>query len=130
MIKFFKRLFCRHSYEHVRNIYGDEIIDAGYYRSVWKCSKCSKMKYEEHMPLTITVLGERTKITLWADSLDDLHEQFYLFKDMHLERQVDRMKKEWKQICDENPNSPEIHPTLISILDNFSTEEYLKTKNI
>lgn len=82
------------------------------------------------MPLTITVLGERTKITLWADSLDDLHEQFYLFKDMHLERQVDRMKKEWKQICDENPNSPEIHPTLISILDNFSTEEYLKTKNI
>lgn len=92
--------------------------------------KGSKTPSGYSMPLTITVLGERTKITLWADSLDDLHEQFYLFKDMHLERQVDRMKKEWKQICDENPNSPEIHPTLISILDNFSTEEYLKTKNI
>lgn len=73
---------------------------------------------------SISVLGKRTRVTLCADSLDDLHEQFYLFKDMHLERQVDRMKS------DENPNSPEIHPTLISILDNFSTEEYLKTKNI
>lgn len=50
MIKFFKRLFCRHSYEHVRNIYGDEIIDAGYYRSVWTCPKCGEVKYKEHMP--------------------------------------------------------------------------------
>ena len=82
------------------------------------------------MPLTITVLGERTKITLWARSLPDLHEQFYLFKDMHLERQVDKMKKEWKKIYKENPNSPEIHPTLISMLCTFSTEEYLKSKNI
>ena len=82
------------------------------------------------MPLNISVLGKRTRITLRADSLTDLYEQFYLFKDMHLERQVDKMKKEWKQICDKNPNSPEIHPTLISILDNFSTEEYLKSRNI
>ena len=68
------------------------------------------------MPLNISVLGKRTRVTLCADSLDDLHEQFYLFKDMHLERQVDRMKSEWKQICDENPNSPEIHPPLFLYL--------------
>lgn len=50
MIKFFKRIFCRHSYEHKRIVYGDEIIDLGWRRSVWICSKCGKMKYEEHMP--------------------------------------------------------------------------------
>lgn len=50
MFKFIKQLFCKHNYEWVRNIYGDEIIDAGYHRSVWKCSKCGNIKYEEHMP--------------------------------------------------------------------------------
>lgn len=49
MSKFIKRLFCRHNYEHVRNIYGDEIIEVGWYRSVWKCAKCGEVKYKEHM---------------------------------------------------------------------------------
>ena len=41
MIAFFKRLFCKH-YEvtFVRNIYGDEIIEWGYKRSLRKCNKC------------------------------------------------------------------------------------------
>ena len=49
-MNFIKKLFCKHKWMHKRNIYGDEIIDADYYRSVWKCFKCSKMKYEEHVP--------------------------------------------------------------------------------
>ncbi len=39
------RLFCRHDYSWLRNIYGDEIIYTGFKRSVWKCSKCGKYKY-------------------------------------------------------------------------------------
>lgn len=38
---FFKRLFCRHpEQEFVRNIYGDEIVDWNYKRSIWKCQYC------------------------------------------------------------------------------------------
>ena len=44
-----KRLFCKHTYEFVRNIYGDEIRYLGWKRSVWKCSKCGKIKYLEHI---------------------------------------------------------------------------------
>lgn len=50
MFKFIKQLFCKHNYQWVRNIYGDEIIDTDYYRSIWECPKCSKVQYEEHMP--------------------------------------------------------------------------------
>ncbi len=44
MIKMIKRLFCDHSYDLVRIIYGDEI----YFRNArqeWQCSKCGKYKY-------------------------------------------------------------------------------------
>lgn len=40
---FFKRLFCRHDLEFVRNIYGDEIIEWGWKRSIWKCKHCGKI---------------------------------------------------------------------------------------
>jgi hypothetical protein len=37
-----KRLFCTHkTIKFVRNIYGDEILLAGYKRSLWKCEKCN-----------------------------------------------------------------------------------------
>lgn len=37
----FKRLFCRHqNLEFVRNLYGDEIVDWGWKRSVWACKRC------------------------------------------------------------------------------------------
>lgn len=41
MIKFLKRLFCRHpqGLTFVRNIYGDEIMQWGYNRSCWRCKK-------------------------------------------------------------------------------------------
>jgi ribosomal protein L37AE/L43A len=38
-----KRLFCGHNLEFVRNIYGDEIIERGWKRSLWRCSKCGAM---------------------------------------------------------------------------------------
>lgn len=37
-----KRLFCKHDYEFVRNIYGDEINHVGGRRSWWRCRKCGK----------------------------------------------------------------------------------------
>lgn len=40
---FLKRLFCRHEFVFVRNIYGDEIIEWGWNRSLWRCSKCRKL---------------------------------------------------------------------------------------
>ena len=45
----FKRLFCKHNYEFVRNIYGDEIRYTGWKRSIWKCNKCGKIKYSEEL---------------------------------------------------------------------------------
>ena len=44
---FIKKLFCKHNWKHKRNIYGDEIIVAGYHRSAWVCFKCSKVEYRE-----------------------------------------------------------------------------------
>ena len=44
MFKWLKRLFCKHNYMFHRNIYGDEIISAGFTRSIWFCSKCGKCK--------------------------------------------------------------------------------------
>lgn len=46
-MKLFKRLFCKHDYEFVRNIYGDEIRYLGWKRSEWKCKKCGKVKYSK-----------------------------------------------------------------------------------
>ena len=39
-----KRLLCKHEFEFVRNIYGDEINAAGGRRSWWRCKKCGKMQ--------------------------------------------------------------------------------------
>ena len=44
-----KRLFCKHEYKFVRNIYGDEIILCGWNRSVWKCDKCGKIIYRKEL---------------------------------------------------------------------------------
>ena len=41
-MRFLKRLFCKHDLSFVRNIYGDEIRNYGWKRSIWKCNKCGK----------------------------------------------------------------------------------------
>jgi len=48
-----KRLFCWHEYEFVRNIYGDEIVHAGYNRSWWRCKKCGKWRLDPHLYLEL-----------------------------------------------------------------------------
>lgn len=45
----FKRLFRKHEYEFVRNIYGDEINSSGGKRSVWWCPKCWKYKLSDKL---------------------------------------------------------------------------------
>jgi hypothetical protein len=39
------KLFCKHSYSHLRNIHGDEINYRGGKRSIFICKKCGKIKY-------------------------------------------------------------------------------------
>ena len=47
MTRFLKQLLCTHSKERefIRNIYGDEIINCGYKRSIWRCVQCDKVIY-------------------------------------------------------------------------------------
>ena len=49
-----KRLFCKHDYKFVRNIYGDEIRYVGWKRSEWKCSKCGKIKLKDNLYHEVT----------------------------------------------------------------------------
>ena len=49
MVNLIKRLFCKHEYEFVRNIYGDEINWCGGKRSIWKCKKCGKLQYSSEL---------------------------------------------------------------------------------
>ena len=72
--------------------------------------------------------GKR-QIRLSGDTEDDVMEQYFLVKDLHLEKQVFRMKQEWNGIKAENPKTPEINTALLSVLENFSTEEYLANKS-
>lgn len=46
---FIKRLFCKHEYEFVRNIYGDEINMVNGRRSWWRCMKCGKWRAFKHL---------------------------------------------------------------------------------
>ena len=49
MFEFFRKFFCKHRYLFVRNIYGDEIVEYGYKRSMYKCMYCGKYKYEKEL---------------------------------------------------------------------------------
>ena len=41
-MRWLKHLLCKHDFEFVRNIYGDEINHVGGRRSWWRCWKCGK----------------------------------------------------------------------------------------
>lgn len=48
--KILKRLTCKHTHQtFIRNIYGDEIIIAGYKRSIWKCNDCGKEIFSDEL---------------------------------------------------------------------------------
>lgn len=48
-----KRIFCKHDYEFVRNIYGDEINNGAGKRSEWRCRKCGKTIYKNEIRLDL-----------------------------------------------------------------------------
>lgn len=48
-MSWFKRFFHTHRFEFVRNIYGDEIIERGWMRSIWRCSVCGKTKDRDEL---------------------------------------------------------------------------------
>lgn len=48
MIGFVKHLFCFHRFKFIRNIYGDQIIEYGWKRSVWSCYTCKKVKLGDY----------------------------------------------------------------------------------
>ena len=73
MIRFIKRLFCRHTErDFVRNIYGDEIIEYGWKRSIWRCAKCSKLLYDD---LPHTQVSQRKPMS-YAEQLPKHYERF------------------------------------------------------
>jgi len=46
---FLKRLMCHHDYSRIKTIHGDRIIHMGYTRSIWKCGKCGKEAWSQHL---------------------------------------------------------------------------------
>lgn len=68
---------------------------------------------------------KRKTLNLYGDTEEDVLEQFYLFKELYLEKLVWEMKEEHKKLCEKYPNTPEISPKLLSIISKFSTEKYL-----
>ena len=46
----FKKLFCKHKFETITNLYGDVINYFGGARSISRCIYCGKMKYGELDP--------------------------------------------------------------------------------
>jgi hypothetical protein len=43
------RFLCKHEFEIVRNVYGDEIIMLNYKRSVWRCVHCRKIQLRDSL---------------------------------------------------------------------------------
>ena len=74
--------------------------------------------------ISYQVKGESLKLS--GDTQEDVLEQFYLFKELYLEKLVREMKEEHKRLCTKYPTTPQISPKLLNTLHNFSTEEYLR----
>lgn len=72
----------------------------------------------------------RVRKSLYGETESDLMEQWFLYKDLHMSRRFYDLKRDYNILKQSNPNLPEIHPALISVLENFSTEEYLRLRNI
>jgi hypothetical protein len=62
MLNILKRLLCKHKEQtFIRNIYGDEIIDCGYKRSVWRCTNCDAIIFADELhqgPATKALEGQ------------------------------------------------------------------------
>lgn len=76
-MKWIKRLFCKHEYEFVRNIYGDEINQLNYKRSECKCKKCGKLNIE--MNYIMTNLAHINYVKNWINFMMNI-----MIKDMKI----------------------------------------------
>jgi len=59
-VNFLRQLLCgllHNEWKFIRNIYGDEIIAAGWRRSIWRCQRCGKHKYEKELHTTGEISG-------------------------------------------------------------------------
>lgn len=48
-----KRLLCHHGFKFVRNLHGDEIIEYGWKRSLWRCAHCGKLHMSDYLDRTM-----------------------------------------------------------------------------
>ena len=67
--KIFNKIRCKHDYQFVRNIYGDEINQCGGYRSIWQCSKCGRYKYCKRL---YSPINKNLK-----ETLDGFYDEYY-----------------------------------------------------
>jgi hypothetical protein len=72
-----KRLFCKHDYQFVRNIYGDEIITFGWKRSISKCTKCGNYKLFDNLQT------EECKMGKFYDTYQQIKEREEEVKELH-----------------------------------------------
>lgn len=49
MLKWLQCLRRGHRPEFVRNVYGDEIIELNYTRSIWRCAHCRRVSWRPEL---------------------------------------------------------------------------------
>lgn len=55
IITIWKQWKCNHNFLYHRNIYGDEINYSGGCRTIYKCDKCDKFKYDREFKFKSTI---------------------------------------------------------------------------
>jgi len=87
IMNWIKSLFCKHEYEFVRNIYGDQINYCNGKRSIWKCKKCGNIEYRDKL------CNESYKTYNLCTELDNLYDECY-----------DKRYKDWQLLRSETLN--------------------------
>lgn len=64
MKRVWKRLRCKHQFMHWRNIYGDEILECGGRRSVWRCDHCKLYLYRDKLVLDGVMISSNDYVGL------------------------------------------------------------------
>lgn len=104
-----RSLFCKHEWEFGRNIYGDEIIRAGYRRSWWRCKKCGRYRLDPHLyPELEECAVDATQKSRRSDSLYYDHISRRELCDMiaHLESCVEELNAKLERCRKEAESEP------------------------
>jgi hypothetical protein len=86
-MNWFKSLFCKHEYEFVCNIYGDQINYCDDKRSIWKCKKCGNIEYRDKL------YNDKPRTYKLCNELDKLYDECY-----------DKRYKDWQLLRSESLN--------------------------